>query len=271
MGGNIKNKNGKNTPTEAQIAAKAAEQKQKEKKSLLIRGGIGLAVLIAAIIACVFMLTHDFNPDRDVLHGTYYAERRFFYDNASGTDLSDINKTIVITFCDDGRMVFKYNTGSRTYYYEYEEGADEPYDGTIIRYAEGALLDTMNVIREENGDLTLHYTVDALSFTVADLVQTFGEKDTLDMLKGVYDDETCALLVSGDYDSLTDAQLSAMGVTREQVPELSFSIKNLSTVMTMYKVSDDELTRKKTLEIWNAQFVSDTDMSGSDVSASDGE
>lgn len=231
-------------------AAQEAEKKKKEKQSLIIRICISAAVLVAAVVACAFMLSHNFNAGREVLQGTYIAERMFVISTASGSDLSEPT-VLSVAFCEDGRMMLRYEAGTAVSYYDYEETPSGEFDGVIKRYTDGKPDNDMNVMFGENGDVTLYYTADTVKFTVSRLIESFGEDITLQMLSGSYGEELAGLIVSGDHDSITDEQLSAMGVERKNLSNLSFNIKELPVVLTMHKISDEYLSKAQTAELMN--------------------
>ncbi len=241
-----------------------------EKQSLALRIGAAVLVLAAAIAACWYMLSKDFNPDRRPLHGTYIAERSFVIATESGTDLSD-SRTLAIVFCEDGRMMYKYDTGSEIHYYTYDEGGEEPYNGVIHQYTDGAWARDIDIIREDNGDMTMHCTYDSLKFSVASLMTYFGEDATRSMLMGIYSEEISNLLMAGDYSSITDVQLKEMGVSRDDLPSLKFSLKNLTSVFRMWKVSDEELSRADAMAVWAERNHVETESAADTISSGDTE
>ncbi len=233
-----------------QAEAQKVLDRKKAKQSLIIRSCIAAAVLAAAVVVCLMMLRHDFNPDRDVLHGTYIAERRFVYETGSSTDLSNA-RIFPVVFCEDGQMLYKYDTGTQIHYYEFKEyDGTEGYDGIISQYTDGVFAQDINITRDENGNISMTYIYDSPKFTVPKLVRYFGEELTLSMLMGVYDEEICRLLIAQDYDSLTDEQVKKMNVDRENIPAIAFTIKNLPAVFSLVRISDDELSRTEAMAIW---------------------
>lgn len=261
-------KNGsKNTETVREPLLKLSE-----KHSLVLRIVAAVLVLAAAAVACWYVLSHDFNPDRHTLNGTYIAERWFVVSTSteSGSDLSN-SRIFPVVFCEDGRMLYKYDTGTQIHYYQYEEGGTEPYTGTIHQYTDGAFVRDINIIREDNGDMTMHCTLDSVSFTVPRLVYYFGEDATFSMLSGIYDEEICTLLISGDYDSLTSEQLKKIGVEKNKVASLSFSLKNIPAVFELRKISDEELSRTAAMAIWDELNLADAESASDTVTSTDTE
>ena len=104
----------------AEQEAKAARQKAKDTRSLIIRICAAVLILAAAAVICYFMMIHDFNPDRHTLHGTYIAEQSYIYATESGTDTSN-ERVFPVVFCEDGRMLYKYAASTKTHYYNYAE------------------------------------------------------------------------------------------------------------------------------------------------------
>ncbi len=266
MGGNRQNfrpnpRKEKELLRQQQEQAMLEAQAAKEKQWNIIRICIAVLVFAAAVVLCVLMLKHDFNADRQPLLGTYVAEDRYSYATESGTDISGVRETFAITFYEDGRMLFKRQSGTGVHYFEYEDSGDGEYDGTIIRYTDGSLDDRIGVVYMENGDMILYCGVeDSVSFTVPQLVSCFGEDRTRDMMAGLYDAEVCSLLIAGDYDSITEDQLKAIGTEREKLPTLAFSIKDVPMIITLSKVADIPITRDDALAIWNGKDgVSDSD------------
>lgn len=241
-----------------------AKEAKKAKQSFIIRVCIAVVILAAAIVACVLMLNHNFNADRELFCGTYVAERRYVFTTENGNELS-LPVTFSVVFCEDGRMLYRYDTGTTTNYYEYEKYENSLYSGKLLQYTDGKLADEFEVVVDESGDVVMYGTLDSVSYDVPDLVENFGEDKTKLILSSFYDEEICALLVAGDYDSITDEQLSAMNVSRENVSKLSYALKDVPVVYNLYKVSDEELSKKATAELWAQLTVSDSDA----VSASD--
>lgn len=278
MGGNRQNfrpnpKKEKDRLRAEQEKAMQAAQKAKEKRRNLIRICIAALVLTTAATLCILMLRHEFNTDRKPLLGTYVAEDRYFYTTESGTDISGVRETFAITFYEDGRMMFKRQSGFGIHYFEYEDTAEGEYDGTIIRYTDGVLNDRIGVVYEENGDMLLYCGDEgSVSFTVPQLVSCFGEDRTKAMMSGLYDEEICSLLIAGDYDSITDEQLKVIGTERSKLPEIAFSIKDVPMVLTLRKVADTPITREAALAIWGGdEKLSDSDIISGTDALSDGD
>ncbi len=252
------------------VKAKMEEEKrlldaQKAKKSLLIRIIIAVAVIAAAVVICVFTLTTDFNADRRPLNGTYIAEQSYIVATASGTELVP-EATFPVVFCEDGRLIYRYDSGTSVNYYEYKDGS-ESFDGRLLQYTNGALSREFDVVRDENGNLTMYCTIESVNFSVDELLKYFGEARTREMLGALCDDELCDLLIAGDFDAITDAQLEAIGVKRQNLGNLAFRMENMQVIYELHKVSDEELSKAAALEIWTAATQPE---SGSDtVSASE--
>lgn len=264
--------------SEAQVAAMMAEKEKQQKQSFIIRCCIAGVVLVAAVVICLLILKYDSNPDRDVLHGTYMAEQRYVFTTESGSDISGVHETFSVVFCEDGRMVLRYKSGTQTSYYSYSEKAPAPYDGVVTakRYeksgSEGtSFVEEIMIDRSENGDVVMYFTADSVTFTVPELVTVFGEEMTMSMLAGMYEQNICEILVAGNYDLITDEQLAAMGLKRESLADMSFAVKSLPVVLTAYRISDEELYKKEAESLWNElTAVSDTDtVSESDAGEED--
>lgn len=246
------------------LKAKMEEEKRisdakKAKESLVIRACIAVVVVVAAVIICVLTLTHDFNAERHSLHGTYIAERSYIVTTASGTELVP-ESTFPVVFCEDGRLLYRYDSGTSVNYYEYKDGS-KSFDGRLLQYTNGRLSQRFDVMRGENGDITLYCTVESVGFSVGELIEYFGEESTRDMLRAICGDEMCDLLIAGDYESITDEQLQTIGVSRQNLGNLTFSMENMQMIYELHKVSDEELSKSAAIQIREdmTRTVSNTD------------
>ncbi len=249
MGGKRQNympKSNKPKLTEKEISRLEEAKKAKEKQSLAIRICTAAVILIAALLICFLILKYDFNASRSEFIGTYVAERAYIYGENPQT--SGVHEAFIVSFYEDGRMLFKYKTNNGIHYYTFKESRTDSYDGILSQYTDGKPDNTMYVVKQSGGDLVMRYQADSVSFSVPDLVRCFGEEMTKSMMSALYDEDICSLIIAGDYDSITDKQLKEMGIEREKLLELEFSINDLPVILTLDKISDKIYSRE---DAWN--------------------
>ena len=191
-------------------------EKTSDKKSLYIRIAVSAAVLLAAVIGCVLILKHDYEPLRTKYSGTYLCERHNTFHTENGEKDVYVD-TYVLEYNRDGSYTHSLADSSSGGYYEFTE------DGKWISYREGKLSKTYDVA--VSGSDMLIYATTSIDLTVPEIVKYLGYQTAQQYVDTCFEDERVkkallendSSLLSGTdlaENTVEDVKLKISGVTR---------------------------------------------------------
>ena len=181
------------------------------EKSLYIRIAAAAAVLIAALVGCVLILTHDNDPMRTKVSGTYLCERYHEFYTEQGTKKVHMY-TFALEMGKDGSYTHSLADSSSGGYYEMTE------DGKWISYREGKLSKAYDVA-VSGSDMVISGTVN-IDLTVPEIIEYLGYESAEQYVRSCFEDEKVInALLSGD-----SAMLSGTDLEKNKVEEIKLKI-----------------------------------------------